>query len=238
MRYTEFAKKFVAGLLERTKGTEFEKVQKEILAQWILESDHFRSPLATKHCNVGGIKAGRGYPKPHGEVEYTDWQGKTDKYCALSTPEEFADLYFWFLSRNSRYLKALDYIRNPPASDDFVGDNYIYLLSIDGYCTDIANPVTNLEELYNLAEDVGADQSSRIFSIPYMSPAEQKKEIVAWNYMVRVLQVAQRPATEALLKSAWTDRTAAMFGAVAPIEIEERPDWLGLDTGIDIFGRR
>jgi len=151
MRYTEFAKKFVAGLLERTKGTEFEKVQKEILAQWILESDHFRSPLATKHCNVGGIKAGRGYPKPHGEVEYTDWQGKTDKYCALSTPEEFADLYFWFLSRNSRYLKALDYIRNPPASDDFVGDNYIYLLSIDGYCTDIANPVTNLEELYKLA---------------------------------------------------------------------------------------
>lgn len=235
MIYTEFAKKFVTGLLEKTKGTEFEKVQREILAQWILESDHFRSPLATKYCNVGGIKAGRGYPKHHGEVEYTDWQGKTDKYCSLSTPEEFADLYFWFLTRNSRYQTALDYIKNPPISDDFVGDNYIYHLSRDGYCTDIANPVTDIHELYRLAESVGCNFAYRVSEINHLQPAEQKKEIVAWNYMIRVLQVAQRPATEALLKSAWTDRTAAMFGASAPIEIEERPDWLGLDTGIDIL---
>lgn len=222
MNYTPLARQFVKGLVNRTKGTEFESLQLHILSQWIYESDHFRSKLAVAFNNAGGMQYRKGYPGPHAKALYKDWQGKETWHFLLTNADRYCDLYLWFIGR--AHYKAVDNIPNTGHPGDFIIE-----LAHDGYVTDMAKPITDVSELAQALRSVGLPQFAEQLELMPETELTYKASI-PWNYLHRIQSIANRPETTELLRHEWTDKVVSMMGAKNTIEHEdeEAPEWMGL----------
>lgn len=186
-KYDDKARAFVRGLI---KSNIPEAIRRHVLAQWILESGHFRSRLCIDANNAGGMKYREGYPGEHGTIRYTDWEQMQVLYFRLNRPEDYADLYWWFVNR-PRYAKAI------VEAQSGNGDGYIYQIALAGY----------------------------VASMPGVA-----KENIPQEYLSKIIDIMNRPATEELYRSEWTDGVASMMGTKNDIqhEDEEVPDWMKL----------
>lgn len=74
-----------------------------LAAQWALESGWGTSKLARQHLNYAGMKW-RDIMKPYAKpVTYTDWQGKTEKYCKFNSNRDYVLGYFHRLDKLGPY---------------------------------------------------------------------------------------------------------------------------------------
>ena len=215
MNYSNQAKRFVSGLRDTIKGTPHEPLGMVILSQWIFESGHFRSKLCVEFNNPGGIQWRSGCPVNAVAADYTDWEGKTRKHFKLVRPEDFAEIYLWFISGSGRfsndnnpYLPALNYVQETP--------------------TEQINPEVWL----------------RMIAVPYVASIdgirrenyETKKgydDAVDDLYTKKIIEISKREATRDLYDHRWLKSTANMFHKKeAEIQIpkeqaqEDWPEWL------------
>jgi len=215
MEYSNQAKRFVTGLREEIKGTPYEPLGMAILSQWIFESGHFRSKLCVELNNPGGIQWRPGCPVKAEPADYTDWEGKTRKHFKLASPEDFAELYLWFISGEGRfsekenpYRDHLAYIEQAPK--DKISSwfwlallAYPYVASIDG----IKREDYATQREYNLAVDD--------------------------LYVKKIMSIMKREATRDLYDHRWLTNAACMFHKLTPPigadkkQVQEDwPEWL------------
>jgi len=215
MKYSNQAKRFVNGLREAIKGTQYEPLGMTILSQWIFESGHFRSKLCVDFNNPGGIQWRPGCPVKAEPADYTDWQGKTKPHFRLKSPEDFAELYLWFISGEGRfpeesnpYREHLAYLEQAPK--DEISSwfwlallAYPYAASIDG----IKREDYETQREYNLAVDA--------------------------LYVKKIMNIMDREETKDLYEHEWNEKTARKFLKEAPApSVEESkadndwPEWL------------
>lgn len=128
-------------------GTPYEAV----LAQGVLESGMGKSTLASKYNNFFGIKAGSGWTGQTVTMNTQEDSGGgsmytiADAFRVFPTPQEGWNGYGEFITKNSRYAKALQY----------PGDPYKYIQEIKnaGYATDsayvakVSSIIKNIEEI-------------------------------------------------------------------------------------------
>lgn len=229
MNYTTLARQFVKGLIKRTEGTPFEPLRLHILSQWIYESNHFRSKLATQFHNAGGMQFREGYTGPHSKALYKDWQGKEKLHFLLTNPEYYCDLYLWFIGRE--HYRAVDNIPNTGHPGDFIIE-----LAYDNYVTDMKNPITNVDELQTALVSVGLPKFSDLMGHMYTKDELTYAESIPWNYLHRIQSIANRPETLELLRHEWTDKTANLMGLEPQqITIPEDREWLNTEVEVDIL---
>lgn len=218
-KYDDKARAFVRGLI---KSNIPGAIRRHVLAQWILESGHFRSQLATQFNNAGGMQYRKGYTGPHEKAIYVDWQGKEALYFALDDAEQYCDLYLWFIGRE-RYERAVS--STCPLA-------FIFELADAGYVADMPKPELHPHRLHEMLLKVGADKFYRTGELIYdYEPHEMTyKESIPWNYLHRIQSIANRPETTELLRHEWTDKVGSMMGKENEIqhEDEEAPEWMGL----------
>ena len=219
MNYTTLARSFVKGLIKRTEGTEFEPLRLHILSQWIYESDHFRSKLATQFNNAGGMQYRKGYTGPHSKALYKDWQGKEKLHFLLESAEQYCDLYLWFIVR--AHYRAVDNIPNTGHPGDFIIE-----LAYDNYVTDMKNPITNVDELQAALVSVGLPKFSDLMGHMYMKDELTYAESIPWNYLHRIQSIANRDETNYLLRYEWMDGVDKTMGVEPEIKITEMPEYL------------
>ena len=222
MNYTTLARQFVKGLIKRTEGTEFEPLRLHILAQWIYESDHFRSKLATQFNNAGGMQYRKGYTGPHSKALYKDWQGKEKLHFLLESAEQYCDLYLWFIGRE--HYKAVNNVPDVSVSGDFIIE-----LAFDGYVTDMKNPILNVHEMEKALGSVGLKEHALLLLCSGYGPEMTYKQAIPWNYLHRIQSIANRPETLELLRHEWTDKAADLMGSKNDIVINGMPEYLRQD---------
>jgi len=108
----------------QAKYNDFPLCTAVILAQWAKESNWGKSKLAVLANNFAGLKMRpelRGLAKP---FTYSDWQNKTDPYCAVDSPEDFPGLYFVFIRRQVYF--GIDSCQDP--------ESFINHLANKGFC--------------------------------------------------------------------------------------------------------
>jgi len=217
--YTETHYRFVDGLHELTKERpELKRIDKYILSLWLYESGFFSSKLAREHNNVGGMKWRPGCPVPHGLVEYKDWEGKTEHYFSVPSPEIYAHVWHWFITRNKRYQPFFSSVDAGESGPGCIRD-----LVFAGYCTAIANSERNPEVLESWAREMDINS--------VIDDEKTEQDIIAINYARRVWIIANRPDTEDLLNCRWLDKTANQFGKSCEIEIPEWAKLYGIERG-------
>jgi N-acetylmuramoyl-L-alanine amidase len=125
-----FSKEFWELMQTYGKATiEFPKLRGISFAQWALETGYGRGNesrpnsdvLPRVHKNFGGMKY-RPEMAPYATpVDYTDWQGKTDKYCHFGSYENFIKAYWKRFDVVSNYGGWRKHTDSPDAFIGFIG---------------------------------------------------------------------------------------------------------------------
>ena len=125
-----FSKEFWELMQTYGKATiEFPKLRGISFAQWALETGYGRGNenrlnsdvLPRVHKNFGGMKYRSEMAAYATPVDYTDWQGKTDKYCHFDSYENFIKAYWKRLDVVSDYDGWRKHTGSLDAFIDFIG---------------------------------------------------------------------------------------------------------------------
>lgn len=122
----------------RNENVEFPRLRGITFAQWALETGYGRGDparpnsdiLPREHKNFAGMKFRREMAAYATPVNYTDWQGKTDKYCHFDSFGAFISAYWKRLDVVDAYGGWRSHTASPESFINFIGP--IWAPSDDG----------------------------------------------------------------------------------------------------------